>query len=100
MKGYFQHKDCNLRYGKDLVLAPGFYWKLFLQLKLIKLFLKYLYKKIVLDDTSIVVTVSRCDKLSRQFILTGIDGPDIERQLLEWGHHFFAGKGIEPSNII
>ena len=41
-----------------LVLASGFYWKLFLQPKLNeKLCLKYPHTKIVLDDTSMVVTV-------------------------------------------
>ena len=81
---------------QDLVLAPGFYWRLFLQPKLReKLCLKYPHKKIVLDDTSIVVTVPRVDKLTRQFAKTDIDWPDIEKQLLEWGHHFLAGKKLK-----
>ncbi|CAK41748.1 hypothetical protein CBS115989_3613 [Aspergillus niger] len=81
---------------QDLVLAPGFYWRLFLQPKLReKLCLKYPHKKIALDDTSIVVTVPRRDKLTRQFDKTDIDWPDIERQLLEWGHHFLAGKKLK-----
>ncbi|RAK96160.1 uncharacterized protein BO80DRAFT_313732, partial [Aspergillus ibericus CBS 121593] len=45
---------------QDLVLVPEFYWRLFLQPKLREnLCLKYPHKKIALDDTSIVVTVSR-----------------------------------------
>ena len=78
---------------QDLVLAPGLYWRLFLQPKLReKLCLKYPHKKIVLDDTSIVVTVPQVDK---QFVKTDIDWPDIEKQLLEWDHHFLAGKKLK-----
>ncbi|PGH02176.1 hypothetical protein AJ80_08899 [Polytolypa hystricis UAMH7299] len=63
---------------QDLVLAPGFYWRLFLEPKLReKLCAKYPHRKIVLDDTSIVVM------------------PDIEKQLSEWGHHFLAGKRLK-----
>ncbi|KAI9041044.1 uncharacterized protein KD926_007460 [Aspergillus affinis] len=81
---------------QDLVLAPGFYWRLFFQPKLReKLCLKYPHKKIALDDTSIVVTVPRRDKLTRQFGKTDIDWPGIEKQLLEWGYHFLAGKKLK-----
>ncbi|KAL3489585.1 hypothetical protein BJX62DRAFT_226498 [Aspergillus germanicus] len=56
----------------------------------------YPYKKIALDDTSIVVSVTRLpDKLTRQFDKTDFDWPAIENQLLEWGHHVLAGKRMK-----
>lgn len=83
---------------QDLVIAPGFYWRLSLQPNLReKLCFKYPRKKIALDDTSIVVTVPWHGKLTRQFDKTDVDWPDVVRQLLEWGHHFLAGK---KSNLL
>jgi hypothetical protein len=81
---------------QNLVLAPGFYWRLFLQPKLReKLCHKFPHRKIVLDDTSIVMSVPRLDKVDRQFPQSDINWPEIEKQLSEWGHHFLAGKRLK-----
>ncbi|KAL4937299.1 hypothetical protein BDV06DRAFT_227080 [Aspergillus oleicola] len=81
---------------QDLVLAPGFYWRLFLQPKLReKLDAKYPHKKIVIDDTSIMLAVPRVDKVDQQFPKTDINWSEIEKQLFEWGHHFQAGKKLK-----
>ncbi|PGH30703.1 hypothetical protein GX50_06516 [[Emmonsia] crescens] len=82
---------------QDLVLAPGFYWRLFLQPKLKELLCcKYPHRSIVSDDTSVVVSVTRLqDKLTRRFDQTSIDWPAIEKQLFEWGDHFLAGKRMK-----
>ncbi|KAL4872345.1 hypothetical protein BDV12DRAFT_193439 [Aspergillus spectabilis] len=67
---------------QDLVLAPGFHWRLFLQPKLReKLDAKYPHKKLVIDDTSIMLTVPRVDKVDQQFPKTDINWPEIEKQL-------------------
>lgn len=82
---------------QDLVLASGFYWRLFLQPKLKELLCrKYPHKSIICDDTSIVVSVTRHqDKLTRRFDQTNIDWPAIEKQLFEWGPLFLAGKKMK-----
>ncbi|KAF9884069.1 hypothetical protein FE257_002299 [Aspergillus nanangensis] len=81
---------------QNLVLAPGFYWRLFLQPKLReKLCRKYPHKNILSDDTSVVASVPRLEKLTRQFPKTDIDWPDIEKHLFDWGHHFLAGKRMK-----
>lgn len=82
---------------QDLVLAPGFYWRLFLRPKLKELLCrKYPHKSIICDDTSIVVSVTRHqDKLTRRFDQTNIDWPAIEKQFFEWGHLFLAGKKMK-----
>ncbi|KAL4763395.1 uncharacterized protein BDW70DRAFT_148555 [Aspergillus foveolatus] len=81
---------------QNLVLAPGFYWRLFLQPKLReKLCHKFPHRKIILDDTSIVMSVSWLDKVDRQFSKSDINWPEIEKQLSEWGSHFLAGKRLK-----
>jgi hypothetical protein len=81
---------------QNLVLAPGFYWRLFLQPKLReKLCHKFPHRKIILDDTSIVMSVPWLDKVDRQFSKSDIDWPEIEKQLSEWGSHFLAGKRLK-----
>lgn len=82
---------------QDLVLAPGFYWRLFLQPKLEELLCrKHPHKSIISDDTSIVILVTRHqDKLTRWFDQTNNHWPAIEKQLFEWGHLFLAGKKME-----
>ncbi|EED22691.1 hypothetical protein TSTA_061790 [Talaromyces stipitatus ATCC 10500] len=48
------------------------------------------------DDTSIVVLVTRHqDKLTRLFEQTNIDWPVVEKQLLDWGDLFLAGKRMK-----
>lgn len=81
---------------QDLVLTPGFHWRLFLQPKLReKLDAKYPHQKLVIDDTSIMLTVPQVDKVDRQFPKTDINWPEIEKQLYEWGHHFLSGKRLK-----
>ncbi|KAI7970541.1 hypothetical protein EIK77_000324 [Talaromyces pinophilus] len=82
---------------QNLVLAPGYYWRLFLQPKLKELLSrKYPHKHLSSDDTSIVVLVTRHqDKLTRLFDQTNIDWPVVEKQLLDWGDLFLAGKRMK-----
>lgn len=82
---------------QDLVLAPRFHWRLFLEPKLKELVGKKFGRKCVeLDDTTLVVSVNHrnqpdltlsCDK-------TEIDWPAVEKQLLVWGDLFRAGKRL------
>jgi hypothetical protein len=60
-----------------------------------KLCHKFPHKKIVLDDTSIVMSVPRLDKVDGQFPKSDINWPEIEKQLSEWGHRFLAGKRLK-----
>ncbi|KAI2737610.1 hypothetical protein DTO013F2_9754 [Penicillium roqueforti] len=82
---------------QDLVLAPRYYWRLFLEPKLNELLGKKFHQKTVeLDDTTIVVSVNHrnqpdltlsCDK-------TDVDWPAVEKQLLVWGDCFRDGKKL------
>lgn len=82
---------------QDLVLAPKFHWRLFLQPKLNELLCrKYPQKKIISDDTSVTVSVNQHNQrnLIRRFDRTDVDWPAIEKQLLDWGDLFLAGKKL------
>lgn len=82
---------------QDLVLAPQFHWRLFLEPKLKELVSKkFSQKQGELDDTTIIVSVNHrnqpdltlsCDK-------TDVDWPAVEKQLLVWGELFRAGKKL------
>lgn len=64
---------------QDLVLAPRFHWRLFLQPKLKELLSrKYPHKEIESDDTSVVVSVTRHSQrdLTRRFDRTDVDWPN------------------------
>lgn len=81
----------------DLVLAPRFYWSLFLRPKLEGLLQKKLpHKRVTCDDTNVVVSVTRHSErsLTKRFDETDIDWFVIERQLLAWGELFRAGKKL------
>ncbi|KAJ5865177.1 uncharacterized protein N7529_007093 [Penicillium soppii] len=82
---------------QDLVLAPRFYWRLFLQPKLNELVgKKFPQRRVELDDTAIVVSVNR--RTQQDLILcfdqTDVDWPTVEKQLLSWGDLFSAGKKL------
>lgn len=80
---------------QDLVLAPRFYWKLFLQPKLEGLIVrKYPHRKLESDDTSVVVSATRQKGLVLRFDRTDIHWTSIEKQLLDWGDVFLAGKKL------
>ncbi|KAJ5986554.1 hypothetical protein N7451_010919 [Penicillium sp. IBT 35674x] len=80
---------------QDLVLAPRFHWRLFLQPKLKELLIrKYPQRKLKSDDTSVVVSATRQRGLSLRFDGTDIDWPSIEKQLFDWGDLFLAGKKL------
>ncbi|KAK5805949.1 hypothetical protein VI817_000207 [Penicillium citrinum] len=82
---------------QDLVLAPRFHWRLFLEPKLKEVVVKkFPQKRVELDDTTIVVSVNHrnqpdltlsCDK-------TEVDWPAVEKQLSLWGDLFRAGKKL------
>lgn len=78
---------------QDLVLAPRFYWRLFLQPKLKELLVrKYPHRKLESDDTSVIVSATRQKGLTRRFDRTDVDWCSIEKQLFDWGDLFLAGK--------
>ena len=80
---------------QDLVLAPRFHWRLFLQPKLKELLIrKYPHRKLEPDDTSVVVSATRQKGLTLRFDRTDIDWTSIEKQLLDWGGLFLAGKKL------
>jgi hypothetical protein len=80
---------------QDLVLAPRFYWRLFLQPKLKELLIrKYPHRKLESDDTSVVVSAIRQKGLTRRFDKTDVDWSSIEKQLFDWGDLFLAGKTL------
>lgn len=82
---------------QDLVLAPQFHWRLFLEPKLKELVgKKFSQKKVELDDTTIVVSVNHRtqDDLTLSFDQTDIDWPAVEKQLLAWGDLFRTGKKL------
>jgi hypothetical protein len=87
-------KDTEL----NLVLAPSFYWPLFLRPKLEKLLCKKLSsnKHVRPDDTNVVVSVTERSErdLTKRFDETEIDWPVVEKQLRAWGELFRIGKKL------
>ncbi|KAF3031308.1 hypothetical protein E8E12_000474 [Didymella heteroderae] len=82
----------------DLVLAPRFYWSLFLRDKLEKLLQKKLppSKRVACEDTNVVVSVTERSKrdLTKRFDEMDVDWFLVERQLTQWGESFRAGKKL------
>ncbi|KAJ5256672.1 hypothetical protein N7478_012776 [Penicillium angulare] len=80
---------------QDLVLAPRFYWRLFLEPKLKELIMrKYSHRKVQTDDTSVVVSATRQRGIPLSFDGTNIDWASIEKQLTDWGDLFLTGKKL------
>ncbi|KAF3029133.1 hypothetical protein E8E12_000333 [Didymella heteroderae] len=82
----------------DLVLAPRFYWSLFLRDKLKKLLQKKLppSKRVACEDTNVVVSVTKRSQhdLTKRFDKMDIDWFLVERQLSQWSESFRAGKKL------
>jgi hypothetical protein len=82
----------------NLVLAPRFYWSLFLHEKLDKLLQKKLSpsKRVTCEDTNVVVSVTdRSERdLTKRFDERDIDWFLVERQFVTWGESFRAGKRL------
>jgi hypothetical protein len=82
----------------DLVLAPRFYWSLFLRDKLAKLLQKKLppSKRVACEDTNVVVSVTERSKrdLTKRFDEMDVDWFLVERQLSQWSESFRAGKKL------
>jgi hypothetical protein len=82
----------------DLVLAPRFYWSLFLREKLEKLPQKKLppSKRVACEDTNIVVSVTERSKrdLTKRFDEMDVDWFLVERQLSQWSESFRAGRKL------
>ncbi|KAF3029167.1 hypothetical protein E8E12_000089, partial [Didymella heteroderae] len=78
----------------DLVLAPRFYWSLFLRDKLEKLLQKKLppSKRVACEETNVVVSVTERSQrdLTKRFDEMDIDWCLVERQLAQWGESFRA----------
>jgi hypothetical protein len=87
-------KDIEL----NLVLAPSFYWPLFIRPKLEKLLCKKLSsnKRVRPDNTNVVVSVTERSErdLTKQFDETEIDWLVVEKQLRAWGELFRIGKKL------
>jgi hypothetical protein len=83
---------------QDLVLAPQYYWSFILRSKLRRLVQKKLSKhgKTTCDDVNVVVkNTGRLERpLVRRFDETVINWATVERQLVEWGELFRAGKKL------
>ncbi|KAH5617613.1 hypothetical protein HBI23_252390 [Parastagonospora nodorum] len=83
---------------QDLVLAPQYHWSFILRSKLRRLVQKKLSKhgRITCDDVNVVVkNTGRSERpLVRRFDETVIDWATVERQLVEWGELFRAGKKL------
>jgi hypothetical protein len=78
---------------QDLVLAPRFHWRLFLQPKLKELLVrKYPHRKLESDDTSVVVSATRQKGFTLRFDGTDIDWISIEKQLLDWETFFLLAR--------
>ncbi|KAE8440413.1 hypothetical protein EG329_008014 [Mollisiaceae sp. DMI_Dod_QoI] len=94
----FNNKLISKDTEQNLVLAPIFYWPLFLQPKLEKLLCKKLpsNKRVRPDDTNVVISVTdRSERdLTKRFDETDIEWPVIEKQLVAWGELFRAGKKL------
>jgi hypothetical protein len=82
----------------NLVLAPRFYWSLFLREKLDKLLQKKLSpsKRVTCEDTNVVVSVTdRSERdLTKRFDERDVDWFLVEKQFLAWGESFRAGKKL------
>jgi hypothetical protein len=82
----------------DLVLAPRFYWSLFLRDKLDKLLQKKLppSKRVACEDTNVVVSVTERSQrdLTKRFDETDVDWFLVEKQLSQWSESFRAGKKL------
>lgn len=82
----------------DLVLAPRFYWSLFLREKLERLLQKKLppSKRVACEDTNVVVSVTERSKrdLTKRFDEMDVDWFLVERQLSQWSESFRAGKKL------
>jgi hypothetical protein len=82
----------------NLVLAPRFYWSLFLREKLEKLLQKKLSpsQRVACEDTNVVVSVTdRSERdLTKRFDERDIDWFLVEKQFLAWGESFRAGKKL------
>jgi hypothetical protein len=81
----------------NLVLAPRFYWSLFLRPKLEKFLQKKVpHRRVACDDTCVVVSVTgRSERdLTKRFDELDIDWFLIERQLSTWSELFRAGKKL------
>ncbi|KAI1669263.1 hypothetical protein L13192_06722 [Pyrenophora tritici-repentis] len=82
----------------DLVLAPRFYWSLFLREKLEKLLQKKLppSKRVACEDTNVVVSVTERSKrdLTKRFDEVDVDWFLVEKQLSQWSELFRAGKKL------
>jgi hypothetical protein len=82
----------------NLVLAPRFYWSLFLRDKVDKLLQKKLSpnKRVTCEDTNVVVSVTdRSERdLTKRFDDRDIDWFLLEKQFLAWGESFRAGKKL------
>jgi hypothetical protein len=83
---------------QDLVLAPQYHWSFILRSKLRRLVRRKPSKhgKIRCDDVNVVVkNTGRSERpLVRRFDETVIDWTIVERQLVEWGELFRAGKKL------
>lgn len=94
----FNNKLISKDTEQNLVLAPIFYWPLFLQPKLEKLLYKKLpsNKRVRPDDTNVVVSATdRSERdLTKRFDETDIDWPVVEKQLVAWEELFRAGKKL------
>jgi hypothetical protein len=85
---------------QNLVLAPRFHWRLFLQPKLKELLIrKHPHRKLESDDTSVVVSATRQKGFTLRFEGTDIDWNSVEKQLLDWGELFLAGKKLRLAII-
>jgi hypothetical protein len=82
----------------DLVLAPRFYWSLFLRDKLEKLLQKKLppSKRVACEDTNVVVSVTERSKrdLTKRFDEMDVNWFLVERQLSQWSESFRAGRKL------
>jgi hypothetical protein len=83
---------------QNLVLAPAAFWEHFLQPKLEKLLRRKVphNRCVKPDDTNIVISVTERSErdLTKRLDDTNIDWSIIEKQLVDWGELFRAGKKL------